>query len=263
VFAALALRELNVAAPRRVVLQINSDEEIGSDASRALTEKMARRSDAVLVVEPGSGLAGKLKTARKGTGDYTVRVQGIASHAGVDFEAGASAILELARQIERIAAFTDLGKGLTVNPGVVRGGTRTNVVAGDAVVEVDIRIARMKDFAPLDKRFRGLKPVDRRCKITVEGGMNRPPLERTKAIAALFAHARELARELNVDLEESMTGGGSDGNFTAALGVPTLDGLGCIGEGAHTLHENVVLATIPQRAALLAKLLASDRLPVT
>jgi glutamate carboxypeptidase len=257
VYAARALRELNIAVAKKVVLQINSDEEIGSDSSRALTEKMAKQSACVLVVEPGTGLTGKLKTARKGTGDYTVKVQGIASHAGVDFTAGASAILELAKQIEVIAGFTDLKKGLTVNPGVISGGTRTNVVAGEAQVEVDIRISRLKDFDALDRKFRKLKPFDKRCTITVEGGLNRPPMERTKAIAAHFAIAKALAWELEVPLEESSTGGGSDGNFTAALGVPTLDGLGCVGEGAHTLHENLLVERIPDRAALLAKLIAT------
>lgn len=257
VYAAMALRELNVPVRRKVVLQINSDEEIGSDSSRALTEKMARASTAVLVVEPGTGLTGKLKTARKGTGDYTVQVQGVASHAGVDFSAGASAIVELAKQIEVIAGFTDLKRGLTVNPGVVRGGTRTNVVAAEAEVAVDIRIERLKDFAGLDKKFRRLKPFDKRCRLTVEGGMNRPPMERTKAIGELFAVAKKLAWELEVALEESSTGGGSDGNFTAALGVPTLDGLGCVGEGAHTLNENFLVERVPDRAALLAKLIAA------
>lgn len=257
VFAARALRELNVPVGRKVVLQINSDEEIGSDSSRALTEKMAQQSVAVLVVEPGTGLAGKLKTARKGTGDYTVRVEGIASHAGVDFTAGASAIVELAKQIEVIAGFTNLERGLTVNPGVIRGGTRTNVVASEAEVEVDIRIARLKDFDALDKKFRKLKAFDKRCKLTVTGGLNRPPMERTKAIAQHFALAKKLAWEMEVAIEESSTGGGSDGNFTAALGVPTLDGLGCVGEGAHTLNENLLVERIPDRAALLAKLIGA------
>jgi glutamate carboxypeptidase len=257
VFAVRALRELKIPVSRQVVLLINSDEEIGSDSSRALTEKMALTAECVLVVEPGTGLTGKLKTARKGTGDYTVRVKGIASHAGVDFLAGASAIVELAKQIEVIAGFTDLTKGITVNPGVIRGGTRTNVVAEEAQVEVDIRIARLKDFAMLDRKFRKLKAFDKRCRIEVEGGLNRPPMERTKAIAELFAKAKEQAWELEVALEESSTGGGSDGNFTAALGVPTLDGLGCVGEGAHTLNENFLVERLPDRAALLAKLIST------
>jgi glutamate carboxypeptidase len=255
IFAARALRALNLPVRRKLTLLINSDEEIGSDSSRSLTEKLARQSQTVLVVEPGTGLTGKLKTSRKGTGDYTIRVTGIASHAGVDFTAGASAILELARQIERIAGFTNLQRGTTVNPGIIHGGARTNVVAAHAEVHVDIRIARQRDFTALDRQFRTLKPVDPRCRITVEGGLNRPPMERTREIAALFRLAKELAKPLGVQLEESSTGGGSDGNFTAALGIPTLDGLGCVGEGAHTLNENFLLHRVPDRAALLASLI--------
>lgn len=257
IFAVRALRELDIPVAKKVVLQIVSDEEIGSDTSRVLTEKMARQSDYVLVVEPGTGLSGKLKTARKGTGDYSVKVHGIASHAGVDFSAGANAIVEVAKQIEVIAGFTELTKGITVNPGVVRGGTRTNVVADYAQVDVDIRIAKLKDFTTLDRKFRKLKAFDKRCRIEVAGGLNRPPMERTKEIGKLFAKAKQLAWELGIVLEESSTGGGSDGNFTAALGVPTLDGLGCVGEGAHTLNESLLIERIPDRAALLAKLIST------
>lgn len=224
IHAMRALRELDIPVASKVVLQLNSDEEVGSHSSRALTEAMALKSKCVLVLEPGTGLTGKLKTARKGVGGYEVTVHGKAAHAGVDFSNGANAINELARQIAVIAGFTDLDKGLTVNPGVIRGGTRTNVVPAEAVVEVDLRIARLRDGAYLEKKFRGLKPVDKRCSLTVTGGLNRPPMERTKEIGALFAKARGLAAELGVVLEESATGGGSDGNFSAALGVPTLDG---------------------------------------
>lgn len=257
IFAARALKALNIPVNKKLLLEIVSDEEIGSDSSRRLTEKLAKQSDYALVVEPGTGLTGKLKTARKGTGDYTIRVEGIASHAGVDFTAGASAIVELARQIEVIAGFTDLKRGITVNPGVIRGGTRTNVVASEAEVVVDIRINRLKDFTALDRKFRKLKPFDKRCRVTVEGGLNRPPMERTKAIGQLFEKAKALAWEMEVPLEESSTGGGSDGNFTAALGIPTLDGLGCVGEGAHTLNENFLVERIPDRAALIANLIAN------
>ena len=255
--AVKALKELDQPVRRRVVLQLNSDEEVGSDSSRPLTEAAAKASAAVLVLEPGTGLEGKLKTARKGVGDYTVRVHGRASHAGVDFENGASAIVELSRQIERIATFTNLQQGITVNPGVVQGGTRTNVVAAEASVEVDIRIARAKDAAALEKKFRALKAYDRRCKIEVEGGLNRPPMERSPAIGKLFDTARELAKELDVKLKESMTGGGSDGNFTAALGIPTLDGLGGVGEGAHAPNESILIDRIADRTALLAMLIAN------
>ena len=257
VFAMRALRELDIPVNRRVVLQLNSDEEIGSPSSRALTEKEAQGSIAVLVLEPGTGLEGKAKTARKGIGDYTVTVRGKAAHAGVDFTAGASAIVELARQIEVIAGFTDLQRGLTVNPGVITGGTRSNVIADLAQAEVDFRIARLQDGAALDEKFRKLKPFDKRCTIEVEGGMNRPPMERTREIAALFKKAQSLAAEVGVNLEESSTGGGSDGNFTAALGIPTLDGIGTVGESAHAPTESILVDRIADRTALLAKLVAA------
>ena len=255
-FACEMLRELDVPVAHRVTLQLNSDEEVGSESSRPLTEKNAKESKFVLVLEPGTGLAGKLKTARKGVGDFTVTVRGKASHAGVDFNAGASAIVELARQIERISGFVDLKKGLTVNPGVISGGTRSNVVAAQATAEVDIRVLRLKDAAGLEKKFRSLKPVDKRCTIEVSGGLNRPPMERSPGIVALFQKAQGYARELGVEIEESLTGGGSDGNFTAALGVPTLDGLGGVGEGAHAVNESILVDRIADRTALLAKLVA-------
>jgi glutamate carboxypeptidase len=257
VFAMRALRDLDVPVARRIVMQVNADEEVGSETSRPLTEEMAKQSQCVLVLEPGTGLEGKLKTARKGVGGYKVLVQGKASHAGVDFTAGASAILELARQIDRIAAFTRLDRGITVNPGVISGGTRTNVVAAEAKAEVDIRIARLKDEPWLDKQFRNLKPIDKRCSIEVTGGLNRPPMERTAGVRRLYAQAKRLAADLGVNLEESATGGGSDGNFTAALGIPTLDGLGGVGEGAHAPTESILVNRIADRTALLAKLVGS------
>ncbi len=256
VYAMRALRDLDIPVRDRVILQVNADEEVGSEGSRELTEEAARKSRFVLVLEPGTGLEGKLKTARKGVGDYTVLVHGRASHAGVDFTSGASAILELSRQIERIAGFTNLDLGITVNPGVIAGGTRTNVVAAEARVEVDIRIARMDDAKHLEEIFRQLEPVDKRCTIEVTGGLNRPPMERTPAIRDLFRTAARLAEELGVTLEESSTGGGSDGNFTAALGIPTLDGLGGVGEGIHASNESILLDRIADRTALLAKLVA-------
>jgi glutamate carboxypeptidase len=256
-FACRALRELDIPAPSKALLQINSDEEVGSESSRALTEKNAAKSKAVLVLEPGTGLTGKLKTARKGVGDYTITVRGRAAHAGVDFGAGASAILELARQIDRVAAFTQLERGITVNAGVISGGTRSNVVAAEARAEVDIRVSKLKDAPGLDKKFRSLKPIDRRCTIEVTGGLNRPPMERSAGIVQLYKTAQKLAREIGVELEESMTGGGSDGNFTAAIGVPTLDGLGAVGEGAHASNESLLVDRIADRTALIAKLLAT------
>ncbi|MGC2658742.1 MAG: M20 family metallopeptidase [Bryobacteraceae bacterium] len=257
IYATRLVRDLDVAVPHKVVLLIVSDEEIGSKSSRPVVEAEAKRSDYVLVVEPGTGLTGKLKTARKGVGHYVISITGKPSHAGIDFAAGASAILEAARQVERVASFTNLPRGITVNPGVIRGGTRSNVVAAEAQIEVDIRIARLRDAASLDKKFRTLRPVDKRCSVEVEGSLNRPPMERTNAIARLFGNARKLAAELNVQLEESSTGGGSDGNFTAGLGVPTLDGLGAVGEGAHATNESILIDRIPDRVALLAMLLTS------
>jgi glutamate carboxypeptidase len=255
-YAARALRELDVPAKRKVVLFVVSEEEIGSRASRALTEAEAKQSDCVLVLEPGTGLDGKLKTARKGVGNYTIWVEGKASHAGVDFENGANAIVEAARQVERIAEFTDLKRGITVNPGIISGGTRSNVVPAEARIDVDIRAVRLEDAQELDERFRALRPVDERCKLRVEGGLNRPPMERTKGIADLFGKARKIAAELGVEVEETLSGGGSDGNFTAALGVPTLDGIGGVGEGAHAVNESILIDRIADRTALLAGLIA-------
>jgi glutamate carboxypeptidase len=254
-FAARALQDSGARVRRRVVLLVVSDEEVGSTSSRTLTEAEARCSDCVLVLEPGTGLAGKVKTARKGVGHYKLTVEGRASHAGVDFENGVSAIVEAARQVIAVANFTELARGVTVNPGVIQGGTRTNVVPAAATVDVDVRVTRLSDAEELDRKFRALQPVDTRCQIRVEGGLNRPPMERTPGIAELFEKAREIGAEMGVALEESATGGGSDGNFTAALGVPTLDGLGAVGEGAHAGNESVLLNKIAERVALLAGLL--------
>ena len=256
IYAARALRDIDIPVRRKVALLIVSDEETGSTDSRAVTEKEAKRSDCVLVLEPGTGLTGKLKTARKGIADYSLIVQGKAAHAGVDFTNGASAIVEIARQIDRIAAFTDLERGTTVNPGVISGGTRSNVVAAHAHAEIDVRFARIKDAERIDRKMNGLRAVDKGCELTIEGGVNRPPMERTKAIGELFQLAQRVAAEIGIELEESSTGGGSDGNFTAALGIPTLDGLGAVGEGAHAQNESILIDRIADRTALLAGLLS-------
>ena len=255
IFAARALRELDLPIQRRLVLLCVSDEEVGSETSRPITEAEARKSEAVLVLEPGTGLTGKLKTSRKGVGDYEVKVTGHAAHAGVDFTAGASAILELCRQVEAIAGFTDLERGITVNPGVIRGGTRTNVIAAEAAAEVDLRVKTKGDAEMLDRKFRDLRPFDPRCELTVTGGLNRPPMERTEQVERLFRKAQAVAKNLQVELEESATGGGSDGNFTAALGIPTLDGLGAVGEGAHAPNESILMNRMADRTALLAALI--------
>ena len=255
--AMLLIEESGIPLRRRVVLLVVSDEEVGSPSSRALTEESARASECVLVLEPGTGLDGKLKTARKGVAGYRIHVHGVASHAGVDFEKGASAVLEAARQVERLAALSDPARGITVNPGVIRGGTRSNVVADAAVIDVDVRTPAAVDAEALHKQIYALKAVDGRCTVTVEGGLNRPPMQRTPAIAELFGRAATAARTLGFNLDESSTGGGSDGNFTAALGIPTLDGLGAVGEGAHAAHESIILDRIAERTALLALLLTS------
>ena len=257
IFAMRALREQDIPVARKVVLQVNSDEEVGSGSSRALTEEAASASAAVLVLEPSQGLDGKLKTSRKGVGDYTVTVHGRSAHAGLDFLNGASAIVEMARQVQKIAGFTRLDRGITVSPGLIRGGTRSNVIAAECWVEVDVRTPRSADARYLERQFASLKPFDKRCTISVAGGMNRPPLERTAGVRALFRKAKALAAELGVDLAESSAGGGSDGNFTAALGVPTLDGLGAVGEGAHAANESILIDRMADRIALLSKLVAA------
>lgn len=255
-WATRLLHDLEAPVRRRISLLVVSDEETGSKDSRALTENEAKDSEFVLVLEPGTGLTGKLKTARKGVGRYNLAVNGIAAHAGVDFSNGASAVLELARQIDRIAALTDVDRGITVNPGVVSGGTASNVVAAEANCQIDLRAWTAEDAAAIDSQLRSLTPIDSCCQLSLVGGLNRPPMERTPAIAALFRNASAVASELGLTLEESSTGGGSDGNFTAALGVPTLDGLGAIGEGAHASHESILIDAVPGRVALLAALLS-------
>ncbi len=247
------LREMKLSRPATLLL--NSDEEIGSPISRAITERLALESAAVLVLEPAQGLA--YKTARKGVGHYHVEVTGVAAHSGVDFEKGHSPVLELAKQIQTISGFTNLTRKLTVNCGVIAGGTRSNVVASQAYTEVDVRIARASDAAYVEKLFRSLKVSDPHCKITITGGINRPPMERKPGTIALFKKTRFISSELGFPLEEAATGGGSDGNFTAALGVPTLDGMGAVGDGAHAAHESVVIEHLVPRTALLAAMIAS------
>ena len=256
IYAVRALRETDQRLPRPVKVWLVSDEEVGSESSRAMTERLASQCAAVFVCEP-SGPGGALKTARKGVGDFTIRVIGRAAHSGLDFEKGHSAIQELAHQIHAIARLTDLKRGITMNVGIIRGGTRTNVVAGEASADLDLRIWKKSDGPRMERRVKALKPVNRNCKLEITGGVNRPPLERTKDVAALFATARRVAGELGFELGEIAVGGGSDGNFTGGIGIPTLDGLGAVGDGAHATHEYVVAAELPRRAALLAGLITS------
>lgn len=253
-FAIAAMKEIG-GLVRPVTVLLNTDEEVGSESSRPITERLAKQSQAVFVLEPAQGPQAALKTARKGVGDFHVKITGRAAHSGVDFDKGRSAIRELARQIEKISDFTDGKRGLTVNVGVIRGGTRTNVVAANAEADVDVRIAKLKDAAYIEKKFRSLRAIDRQCKLEVSGALNRPPMERSRAIAALFSKAQAIAKELGWKLQEAATGGGSDGNFTAALGVPTLDGMGAAGEGPHSRDESVVIGEIPRRTALLAAMI--------
>lgn len=239
---------------RAVTILLVSDEEVGSTSSRAITEALARKSSAVLVLEPAQGLA--VKTARKGICEYTVKVMGKAAHSGLDFEKGQSAIVELAKQIWQISQLVDLKRGITVNVGKVSGGTRANVVAAEATAVIDVRVSRMGDALEIDGKLRSLKLFNKNCRIEVSGGMNRPPMERTAGVAALYDKASVVAAELGWKLEEAAVGGGSDGNFTAALGIPTLDGLGGVGEGAHAEHESVIISELPKRTALLSVLIA-------
>ena len=239
---------------REIVLLLTSEEEVGSPVSRPITERLAAQCAGVYVLEPAQGLA--YKTARKGTGMWRIDVQGVAAHAGVDFEKGSNAIRELARVVETVSGWTDLKRGLTVNVGVAGGGSRSNVIAAEAWAEVDVRIVRKADEARMERKFAGLKATDKGCTLTVSGGMNRPPMERRRGGVKLYRQARGLAAELGFALDEAATGGASDGNFTAALSIPTLDGMGAVGEGAHARHESVLVEHLAPRTALLAGMLA-------
>jgi glutamate carboxypeptidase len=243
--------------PRPVIVLLVSDEEVGSDTSRRITENLARQSAAVLVFEPSHGPNGAVKTARKGIGEYVLKVTGKAAHSGLDFEKGQSAIVELARQIVAIQKLIDLKRGLTLNVGTMQGGTRVNVIPAEASAVLDVRVVRKQDAASIDRKLRSLKPFNRKCKLEITGGMNRPPMERTSSVAALYKKAAEIAEQIGWKLEEAAVGGGSDGNFIAALGIPTLDGLGGVGEGAHATHESILISELPKRATLLAELIAS------
>ena len=253
--AIAALRELD-ALNRPVTVLLNPDEEVGSEVSRPQTERLARESSAVFVLEPAQGLA--YKTARKGVGHFELTVNGIAAHAGVDFASGHSAVLEMARLTEQVSGWTDLSKGRTVNVGVIRGGTRSNVIAAECKAEVDVRVVTMEEAAVVEEMFRGLHTRDAACTLRVEGGINRPPMERSAGTVALFQKAQKLAAEIGLDLQEAATGGGSDGNFTAAIGVPTLDGMGAVGGGAHSQGEYVVAGHLVERTAMLAGMLQSE-----
>ena len=209
----------------------------------------------MLVLEPALA-GGALKTSRKGIGQFHLQVSGVAAHAGVDPGKGVSAIRELARQILDLERLHDLERGVSVNAGVIAGGTRPNVVAEEAFAIVDVRAPSLADAARVDAAVRALRPHLAGARLAITGGFERPPMERSVGVAALYAHAQAAAAELGQTVAEGGTGGGSDGNFTAALGVPTLDGLGAVGDGAHALHEHVEIARLVPRTALLAALIA-------
>jgi glutamate carboxypeptidase len=256
-FAVDALKATGIKPNKRLVFFWNSDEEIGSESSRRAIEREARRSDAVLVLEPSFGPDGRLKTARKGVGGAEIVVTGRSAHAGVDPEKGVNAVHELALQIQRMMKLNDPQRGITVQATVVAGGTVSNVIPAHARAQLDIRYSRMADAADLQRQLRHARPILKGARVEIRGERSRPPLERNAATRALFRQAQSLMRELGLPLGEAATGGASDGNLTAALGVPTLDGLGAVGDSPHNPREHVVIRALPQRAALIAGLLAS------
>jgi len=256
-FALETLQQTKAPLRHKVVFLWTSDEEIGSEASRKLIETEARRSEAVFVLEPSLGPKGLLKTARKGVGEAELVVHGRASHAGLAPQEGINAIHELSRQLLRIQEWNDLRRGVSVNADIIEGGTRVNVIAERARAVLDLRALRVSDMRRLERRLRALRPILPGAKLEVRGGFNRAPLER-KSSAALFAKAKSLAAQMGLSLGECTAGGGSDGNLTAAVGVPTLDGLGAVGHGAHSQNEHIIINTMSARAALLAALLLNS-----
>ncbi|WP_339185673.1 M20 family metallopeptidase [Brevibacillus sp. FSL K6-6036] len=254
-WALKACKDLGIALNKKVVFLLTSDEETGSDTSRSLIEEEAARSAAALVPEPAVAVSGALKTARKGVGQFTMTITGKAAHAGNHHEDGISAVEEMAHQILNLHALTDYAKGTTVNVGIASGGSRSNVVAEQARLDIDVRISSMAEAERVQAAINGAKPKLPGIKLETDGGLNRPPMERTVQTARLFALANQCADELGFTLTEASVGGGSDGNFTAALGIPTLDGLGAVGDGPHAEYEHVVIDHLAQRSALLALLL--------
>jgi len=252
------LAELNLKPRVAVTVVLTCDEEVGSASGWPLIEQLAKETATrcAFVLEPPA-LGGRVKTGRKGTGIYAIKVEGKAAHAGLEPEKGASAILELARQTERLHALNLSGSGITLNVGVIHGGTRSNVVAAHAEGEIDVRFATETEAEEIDRILSSLQPVDERTKVFVSGGINRPPMERTPAVVELFEKARSVASYLDFELGEAQVGGASDGNFVAALGIPVLDGLGIRGDGAHAVHEHIEASDIAPRGALIAGLLLS------
>jgi len=253
ILACQAFREKKIDPGKDVVFFFTSDEEIGTESGFAHLKSEAPACRAVLCLEPPLP-GGKAKTFRKGVGEYRLLVEGVAAHAGVDHEKGANAIVELSRLVIQVQALTDYARGITLNVGKIGGGSATNVVPARAEANVDFRVATHEDSRWLQAQIHALKVADPRCILHIEGGLKRPPLERTPGVVDLFEKARHIASCMGMDFGEGSTGGGSDGSFTAAMGIPTLDGLGVEGDGAHALHEHIVIEDIPRRAALLAQL---------
>ena len=250
------LVELKATPAFGVTLALTCDEEVGSMSGWPLLEQVARSQPtrcAFVMEPPASG--GRVKTSRKGTGIFAIKVEGKAAHAGLEPEKGASAILELARQTEQLHALNLSGSGITLNVGVVHGGTRSNVVAAEAQGEIDVRFSTEAESLEIERILSNLKPIDERTKVFVSGGINRPPMERTPAVIELFEKARAIAADLDFELGEAQVGGASDGNFLAAMGIPVLDGLGISGDGAHAVHEHIEADDIARRGALLGGLL--------
>jgi glutamate carboxypeptidase len=256
-FALEALQLANLRPRKQIVFLWTSDEEIGSESSRRLIESEAHRSDAVFVLEPSFGPRGLLKTARKAVGEAELIVHGRASHAGLAPEKGVNAVHELAAQLTRIEKWNDRRRGVSINADVIEGGTRTNVIAERARAVLDLRALRTSDMRRIERRLHALRPIHKGAKLNITGGFDRPPLER-KMCAPLFARAKSLAKQMHLSLGECTAGGGSDGNFTGALGIPTLDGLGAVGDGAHSAQEYVLVNAMAARTSLLAALLATS-----
>ncbi len=251
-----ALNHFGLKPARQINALLACDEEIGSETGRAHVERLAKECEFCLVLEPSAN--GKVKTGRKGTGVFMLKTHGIPSHAGLEPKKGASAILEISRQIDKLHSFTDFDIGTTVTVGTIKGGTTSNVVPAEAECSIDVRFETMEEAAKIENAIKTLVPFDERVKLEVLGQVNRPPMERTEGVAKLFEKAKEIARSFDYALEETQVGGASDGNFVGALGIPLLDGLGITGDGAHTLDEYILIDDIPNRATLLAEILLSD-----
>jgi len=248
--------ETNTKPSRPITILLSCDEEAGSKSGKPLVEREAANAAACLVCEPSAPM-GKVKTGRKGTGMFTVTAHGVPSHAGLEPERGASAILELAHQIGRLHSLSDPAAGTTVNVCTIEGGTATNVIPEHAQCSVDVRFSRMDEAERIEAAVNSLRPVNDRVSLEISGGVNRPPMERTDSVVSLYEKARDLAASFDYELGETQVGGASDGNFVAAMGVPVIDGLGVAGDGAHTLEEYIIVDDIPKRATLLTLLLKS------